>query len=365
MAANLTSSTNPAQLLRTYFDRQLMDRLEKDLIAKDLVNAKVVPANSGNVIAFHRIQNMPLQTVGITQTFGSAHSSVSGLLKGLTYVVDEVTATLAQFGADMQLSEQLIMTSEPNPIPELTDIFLYNAAATLDQKLLWHMTGVSSAITGSGTPGTADYNDATLSVSVVWGDASATLTEATLDADNPTHLISAESFNTCFGRLRRESAPFHPRFPGRYAAIISPGQATNLRLDGTFQEIALKGTNRGENKFESAMVGDVFGCRVLESAHVAAAAGTVDATNDQIHRAIVFGNGYYYNVSHAQGIGRPKVNFLPPTVSPADPYGNIGILSWKLYWAGAVVNPLCGVILKTATTNVASSTGYDNASPNQ
>lgn len=359
MAANVTGDANPATLLRTYFDKALMARLEKELIWKDLVQEKVVPMNSGRVVAFHRIQNLRLSVVGITQTFGSAHSTVSGLLKGKTYIVDEVTAGLSTYGDDLEISELLMITSEPNPIPELQDIFFYNAAASIDQKLAFSMSGIQGE-TASGTVPSANYNDATVSVSVVWGDASATLTEATLDADIPTHRIAAETFNRAYANLRNDQVPFHRRFPGRYAAVISPGQASDLRLDGTFQEIALKGFKAGENKFEMAKVGDVFGCAVMESALTSASAGTVDGTNDQIHRGVVFSDIYYYNVAHSKGVGRPRVNFIPPSPSAADPMGNNGYMSWKHYWAGTVVNPLAGEIVKTATTVIRGTAGYDD-----
>ena len=369
MASINTGETEAATLLRTHFDTELMERLKKELIFKDLVNDKVVPNNRGKTVAFHRIQGLPLTPVGLSagivdgEAFGNAHSSISstaGSLRGLTYVTDEVTATLNIYGADMSLTELLMLTSEPNPLPELMDIFLVQASATMDQKIGWGLSG-NTTNAASATVPSATYNAASVSVTTVWGDGSATLTEATLDADNPTHLIAAETFNTCRRLLRTYSVPYHNRVPGGYVGVISPGQAGNLRLDGTFQEIALKGFKMGESKFENAEVGKVFGIQVLESPHVSYSAGTVDATNDEIHRAPVWGNGYFYNVSHAKGIGRPRVNFIAPSPSAADVYGNNGFISWKYYWAGTVVNPLNGVIIKTATTGLHPSTGRDNA----
>jgi len=40
---------------------------------------------------------------------------------------------------------------------------------------------------------------------------------------------------------------------------VPPEISGDLRTDATFQDIALKGTQRGEDKFEQAMVGNVFG----------------------------------------------------------------------------------------------------------
>lgn len=363
MAANVTTTAGVAAILRNYFEQKFLERLERELIAADLCVQKVIPANSGVTVDFHRIQALPKQTTAITQTFGSAHSSVSGLLKGDTWITDSVSATMELIGNDLQISELAQITAEPNPMPELSDDFLYNGSDTIDQKIINLM--VCSSANGASntlTVPSINYNGSSVSVTVVWGDGSATLTEATLDADIPTHRIAAESFNTAAYHLRNNRCPKHPKLGNRWAAIISPGQAADLRLDGTFQEIALKGQKMGEEKFESASLGDVFGFTVMESQNVAVNfPGTIDATNDEIYRAPCFGRGYAAKISHAKGVGKPRVTWLPPTPTQADPYGNNGYLVWKAYFAGTVINPRCGVILKSASTNGSPSGAGDDA----
>ena len=365
MAALVTTSAGPAAQIRQHFEAQFMERLERDGLVMDLLEQRVIPANSGHTVQFHRIQALPFQTTAITQSMGSAHAAIyttGGQLKGDAYVVDSVPAALELIGNDLQLSELVILTAEPNPVPELADVFMYNGVGTIEQKCVNLM--VCSSTNGASNTATApsiSYNGSSVSTGTVWGDGSATLTEVTLDADIPTHRLAAESFNVATFNLRANSVPVKRQF-GLYAALISPGQAADLRMDGTFQEIALKGTMRGENKFERALVGDLFGCRVMESPYISTRfPGTIDATNDEIHRGIVFGQGYAYKVSHKTGVGRPKFTFLPPSVSSGDAYGNIGFLVWKAYFAGTVVNPIAGRLLKTATTNLGSQTGGEQA----
>ena len=364
MAANVTGDARPGLLLRQYFESTLLKALEKDLICKDLTTQKVIPANSGKAIVFHRIQNFAKATAGITENMGSAHITIyttGGQLKNRAYTVDAVNATLGLFGNDLAISELLAITSEPNPMPELSRRFLFNGVDTMDQLALNLMVcSTANGTSNTGTVPSIDYDGASASVTTIWGDGSSTLTEATLDADNPVHRIAAESFNQAYGTLRQYGVPFHPKLAGRrYAAIISPGVATDLRVDATFQEIALKGFRKGEDKFESASIGDVFGCLVMESPNAAVNfPGTIDSTNDEIVRCPIFGDEYAMTVSHAAGAGRPRVTYIPPTPSAADPYGNNGYLTWKFYFAGVVVNPINGVILKVATTaNTPSTSG--------
>ncbi len=355
-----TITGGPERILRNYWKQQLLDILENELLATDLCDRQVIPPNAGTVIEFHRINSFPKQTTGVSQFLGYASF---GDLKGRVFTVDSIVYALALLGNDMQLSEQSIMTAEPNPIPTLTERFLYNAKDTLDQYAINIMVcnlGNSNTL----TPPSVDYNGSSVSTTVTWGDGSQTLTEATLDADNPSHRIAAESFNTSVTGLRSRNA--RSRMGSARSAfdcLIAPECAGDLRTDATFQDIALKGTNTGQDKFEKAMVGEVFGARINESTNVSVNfPGLVD-TSDQIVRNPVVGDGYCGAIHHGKGIGVPRVNYIPPTQPDKnDPYGNVGIMTWKIYVAnGGVLNPLAGDIIKVATTRAKSTADASNS----
>lgn len=352
-----TTSGGPNGILRNYWNNKLLDILENNLLAADLCDKQVIPANSGTAIEFHRINSFRKQLTGVSQALG--YMTV-GDLKGRTFTVDSVVYSLSLLTNDLQITEQAIMTAEPNPIPTLTERFLYNAKDSLDQYMINIMV-CNSGNTNTGTAPSVTYFGASTSVSVTWGDGSQTLTEATLDADNPSHRIAAETFNTVYTRMRSRSCK--PRSGRLYDCLVAPEIAGDLRTDATFQDIALKGMNRGEDKFEKASIGDVFGVRVMEDENVGiGTAGTVDATNDQIYRCPVVGQGYVARISHAKGQGVPNVNFIPPgKTDKADPYGLIGVLTWKMYVAnGGVLNPLAGEIIKVASTRTKNTSQDDD-----
>ena len=351
-----TITGGPEGILRNYWKRQLLGILENNLIAMALCDKQTIPANSGTVIEFHRINSFKKQVAGVSQFLGYASF---GDLKGRTFSVDSVVYPLVLIGNDMELSEQAIMTAEPNPMPTLTESVLYNAKDTLDQYAINIMVS-NVGTTNSATAPSVTYFGASVSTSVVWGDGSQTLTEATLDADNPSHRVAAESFNTVYTTLRSQSA--RPRSGSVYDGLVSPEVAGDLRTDATFQDIALKGHNKGEDKFERASIGQVFGVRVMEDENVSTNfPGTVD-TSDQIVRCPVVGQGYAACVNHAKGVGVPNVNFIPPgKADKNDPYGLVGIMTWKIYVAnGGVINPLAGVLLKVATTRAKSTVQNDD-----
>lgn len=361
MPAQITLTTTaggPAGMLRNYWKDTLEDILKNQLMASDLAEAQVIPANSGTAIEFHRINPFPKQIAGISQFLGYM---THGDLKGQSFTVDSIVYSLALIGNDLRLTEQSIMAAEPNPVPKLTEMFLYNAKDTLDQRIINIMVN-NTGNTQSATAPSVTYGGASVSVTNVWGDGSQTLTEATLDADNPSHRVAAESFNTIYTTLRSQSARFRKASRKGYDCLISPELAGDLRTDGTFQDIALKGDQRGEDKFERAMIGEVFGVRVIEDENVSiGTAGTVDS-NDRIIRCPAVGEGYVARISHAKGIGAPQVNFIPPgKPDKADPYGLVGIMTWKMYVAsGGIINPLSGCILRVATTRAKNTSQADD-----
>lgn len=356
MAVLLATAGGPEQLLRNYWKQRLEDILENELMAADLCDEQVIPANSGRIIEFRRINSFPKQVAGVSSFLGYM---TFANLKGRSFTVDSVVYTLELLTNDLQIDETSIMTGEPNPIPVLTERFLYNVKDTLDQRAINIMV-CNLGSTNTLTPPSVEYFGASVSTAVSWGDGSQTLTEATLDADIPSHRIAAETFNHAYTGLRSRSAK--PRDRRVFDCLVSPEIAGDLRTDATFQDIALKGNQRGEDKFENASIGTVFGVRVVEDENVSVNfPGTVD-TSDQIVRCPVVGQGYCARISHATGRGTPQVNFIPPgKTDKADPYGLVGILTWKIYQAnGGVINPLAGQIIKVATTRLKNTAQDDD-----
>lgn len=358
MAVLISTAGGPQGLLRNYWQQQLLDILENNLLAAALCDNQVIPANSGRIIEFRRINSFSKQMTGISSFLG--YATFAGL-KGRSFTVDSIVYPLQLLGNDLEIDELSIIAGEPNPVPTLTERFLYNAKDTLDQYMINIMVS-NDGNSQSSTAPSVTYFGASVSTATTWGDGSQTLTEATLDADNPSHRVAAESFNTVYTALKSRSAK-PPRGRQFFPCLVSPEIAGDLRTDATFQDIALKGQQRGEDKFERARVGTVFGVDILEDENVGiGVAGTVDATNDQIVRCPTVGDGYVARVSHSKGIGRPQTNFIPPSQADKnDPYGLVGILTWKMYVAdGGVLNPLAGQLLKVVTTRLKSTSQDDD-----
>src|SRR3990167_5778524 len=97
-----TGQGGPQAILRNYWKVQLQKMLDNDLLAADLLEAQVIPANSGTVIEFHRINSFPKMVTGISQFLG--YMTV-GDLRGQSFTIDSVVYSLALLGNDLQISE--------------------------------------------------------------------------------------------------------------------------------------------------------------------------------------------------------------------------------------------------------------------
>src|SRR3990167_7793126 len=113
MAVLTLTAGGPEGLLRNYWKQQLLGYLKNNLMAADLAEVQTIPANSGNVIEFHRINSFSKQMTGISNFLG--YATFAGL-KGRSFTVDSVVYAIELIGNDLEIPEQVIMTAEPNPI---------------------------------------------------------------------------------------------------------------------------------------------------------------------------------------------------------------------------------------------------------
>jgi hypothetical protein len=102
---NQTTSTGPAGILRNYWKEQLLDILENELMAADLLDEQVIPANSGNVIEFHRINSFAKQIRGVSEWQGYLTPGP----KGQSFAVDSIVYGLDLLTNDLEITEKAML----------------------------------------------------------------------------------------------------------------------------------------------------------------------------------------------------------------------------------------------------------------
>ena len=122
MAATTTTLITPN--VSGYYDRRLLDRLVPNFVHLGYGDEKPVPKNQGTTITFRRYTNLSAATTALTE----------GVTPGDTALAKtDVTATLAQYGAYVTITDWLDMTGLDKTAIEAVDLLADQAGDTHDQ----------------------------------------------------------------------------------------------------------------------------------------------------------------------------------------------------------------------------------------
>lgn len=129
--------------MKTYYSDYLIDEAEPNLVHDQFGQKHAIPVNGGKIIEFRKYDSLPKALTPL----------VEGVVPdGQSLNVTTITATVAQFGGYITISDMLILTAIDNNIVEATQILGSQAGRTLDsitrEKL---MEGTSVLYSGGKT----------------------------------------------------------------------------------------------------------------------------------------------------------------------------------------------------------------------
>ena len=123
MANNTTSIPSG---IAAFYDRNLLERAVPALIHDLFAQQRPLPSKSSSTIKFRRYSSLAAATTPLTEGVTPTGSDLS---------VTDVTATVAQYGAFVTLTDMIDMTVEDNVVKEATDVLGEQAGNTVDQIL--------------------------------------------------------------------------------------------------------------------------------------------------------------------------------------------------------------------------------------
>lgn len=123
MSMNTTQSSGLSPELRTYYDMNLLSRLLPALVYMYFGQVRPMPARQGQSVNYRRFNSLPVATTplaeGITPDSGNP-------------TISQVTATPAQYGHYLQVTDQVEFTSPDPVLTEFGKLLGEQAAQTLD-----------------------------------------------------------------------------------------------------------------------------------------------------------------------------------------------------------------------------------------
>ena len=119
----VTTLTQVPAGVAAFYDRNLLERAMPSLVHDKFGQSRPVPANNSKVIKFRKYSALAAATTPLTEGTTPSGSQLS---------TTDITATLAQYGDYVTISDMVSMTVEDAVVTEATDILGEQAGDTLD-----------------------------------------------------------------------------------------------------------------------------------------------------------------------------------------------------------------------------------------
>ena len=303
---NVTTDSGLSVENKTFYDMKLIELAQAALVHDQFGQKRPIPANGGKTIEFRQYASLPKALTPLTEGVTPDGSKLS---------VTAITATVAQFGNYVTLSDILDLTAIDNNVLEATKACGRQAGLTLDT--------ITRNVLQSGT------NVFYCSKS----DGTAVSTRAGLD---DSCVLTVDMVNKVVAFLKKNNAP---KINGDYVAIIHPLVAYDLMNDDRWIESHKYA--QPENLYNGE-IGKIGGVRFIESSEA------------KVYEGGVFGCLFLadgaYGITEIPGGGLQTIVKQKGSAGTADPLDQRSSIGWKaMKTAEILIQPyLVRVECKTA-----------------
>lgn len=310
---NATGNADLSPEMQIYYDMELLDAAKPNLVHAQFGQKRPIPKNGGKTINFRKFRALPKALTPLNE--GTPPP-------GQPLKVDEITATVLQYGDYIAQTDVLELTALDNTILEATKLLGNQAGETLDRivSLYMHCTTNHSF---------ADK------INALTGEKEKVSSAANLDT---TAVLTVDTIRKVVAKLKKANAP---KINGSYIAIIHPYAAYDLTSDPKWEEMQ-KYTNP-ENMYEGE-IGRIAGVRFVESSEalveqVSYNEGAENAAVDKnVFRTLIFGDNAY-GVTEIEGAGLQTIVKQKGSAGTADPLNQKSSVGWKAMLTAEILNP--------------------------
>ena len=296
---------------KTFYERALLKRLLPELqFYKDAMKKKL-PKNEGRTINFRRFNSLTAPGSSLTEGVTPDGNDLS---------VTAITATVAQEGDWVSLSDLIQMTGIDPIVTETSELLGEEAGKVVDTRI---QTAISS-----GT-------------NVFYCGSAAT--RAGIESAS-TKYLTAGDIKKIVRKLKNANAR---RFSdGYYHMIIDPDIAYDLMGDTAWVDVT---KYCQPEKMEKGELGKMHGMKFYETTNlnIVKSSSTV-ATQVDVHIAYAYGKDAYACVDLEGGAGKPEIIVKPNgSAGSADPLNQKASVGWKNCFTAVITQPTALVRVET------------------
>ena len=287
MATTTQTYGNLTAEQKTFYDRTLLSRLLPNLTFLKYGQKRPMPKNEGDTINFRRFNSLAVPEASLTEGVTP---------DGTTLSITAVTATVAQEGNWVRLSDKISMVGIDPVLTESAALMGENAAKTLETRC--------AAVIFAGT-----------NQQFAGGASSAS-------AITTGKVMNSEEVKKAVRTLRNNNA--EPVEGGYYIGFCDPSVAYDLQNDALWQDIS---KYNGAENIMKGEIGRIHGVRFILTTMCPTDAETASAGT--LHKTLIVGKDAY-GVVDVNGSSKPEI-IIKPTGSAGteDPLNQRASVGWK------------------------------------
>lgn len=226
---NVTTDGGLSDEMKTFYSDYLIDLAEPYLVHDQFGQKHPIPKNGGKTIEFRKYSPLAKALTPLTEGVTP---------DGQKLTMSVITATVAQYGGYVELSDVLLLTAIDNNLLQATELLASQAGRTLDtitREVLQGGTNVMYAQGGSSRA-TLAYTNSTTNNNVVFDD-----------------------IRKCVRALKVQNTP---KIKGSYVAIVHPDVAYDIMSDPKW--VNVKTYSDPDGMYEGE-IGKIEGVRFVET----------------------------------------------------------------------------------------------------
>ncbi len=264
-----TTSSGLTAEMKTYYEKRLLDNASPRLVHDQFADEYPIPKNGGKTIEFRKYSPLAKATTAITEGVTP---------DGNKLTVTAITATLAQYGDWIQMSDLLDLTAIDNNVVQATKLLGNQAGRTLDTVAREALAGGTNVIYAPKVGTGGALTDVT--------------TRSGLDA---TAKIRVDLIFRAARQLKSMNAD---PIDDSYVAIVHPDVAYDLMRSEEWVEVHKYATP--DNIYQGE-IGKIGGVRFVESTEAKIWTGSGCPSGLAVYGTIVLGAHAYANTSVTGG----------------------------------------------------------------
>jgi len=283
---NTQTTAGLSEEMRVFYSDYLVDNAVPRLVHDQFGQKHPIPEGGGKTIEFRKYSHLPKLTTPLTEGVTP---------DGQSLTVSTVTATVAQYGGYVTLSDVLLLTAVDNNLMQATKLLGAQAGATLDTITREVLVGGTNVIYSGGVSGRS------------------ALTAA--------HTLTVDDIMKAVRVLKNQNAE---KIDGSYIAIIHPDVAYDLMHDEMWESVK---TYADPADWYEGEIGRIAGCRVAATTEAKIWAGA-GANGQAVYATLVLGDNAY-GITELEGGGLQHIVKQLGSAGTSDPINQRASIGWK------------------------------------